>query len=133
MLDTFQSRLMEDGKGKLSLPERSRLRDLLRRRAGKGRSRGESPVSGELVAEMLEEAQQGEEERGPASVVSKANDRRGIVRLDVQGAMEEIEAQLEEMDRSLGILSAESESLFERVKGVHRRSEKSGSVGRRES
>jgi hypothetical protein len=126
MLDSFQSRLMEDGKGKLAAPERSRLRDLLRRKGG-ARGRGESSDPGELVAELEESAQ---EKRAPASVVGNANERRGIVRLDVQGAIKEIESQLEEMDRSMGILSVDSESLFDRVRATHRSREKNGAVGR---
>lgn len=137
VLGAFQPRLHEDGKGKLSPPERMKLRDLLRQRA-LARKRGESFAAGELIAELLkradeEDAEQALAGREPASLLAKPNDRRGVVRLDVQGAMAEIESQIEEINRSMGILSAESESLFERVSGVHRRSEKSGVVGKGKS
>jgi hypothetical protein len=126
LLDSFQTRLMEDGKGKLGMP-RGRLRDMLRLQAlgRNGKSEGSSP--GELWGEATME--EGGEGRTPASAENRPVDRRGIVRLDVGGAMAEIEAQLEELDRSMGILGSDSEDLFERVRSVHRRSEKSGTVG----
>jgi hypothetical protein len=74
---------------------------------------GMEMVPGSLVGDILAETK-AELNRGPDS---EAGDKGGIGTVDVEGALQDIEAQLRELDRQSGILESSSPSLFERVKG----------------
>jgi hypothetical protein len=116
-LSSFDPKLRDQSQSPATIAERGRLRELLKRRM-EALKNGESAagmemVPGSLVGDILAETK-AELNRGPDS---EAGDKGGIGTVDVEGALQDIEAQLRELDRQSGILESSSPSLFERVKG----------------
>lgn len=120
-LSSFPTKLSDESKNPGMIAERTRLRDILRRRAqNPGAAAAEEKVPGELVGDILAEAK---------AVLHRPLDSggtpEGMGTLDVASALEDMEGQLRELDRAAGVLEAESLSLFDRVKLQLRRRWKS--------
>jgi hypothetical protein len=111
-LESFTAKLSDESKSPRVIAERTRLRELLRRKLRQEEKGGIEKVPGEIVGEILAEAKSAIH-REPA-----AEERRkeGVGTLDVESALEDIEGQLRELDRQAGILESETSSLFERVR-----------------
>lgn len=114
-LSSFEDRLSDDAKTPAAIAERGRLRDLLKRRMQAlkdGQSVDElEKVPGSLVGDILAETK---------AIMGRSPDsseqpKPGLGTLDVEGALQDIEAQLRELDRQSGILESSSPSLFDRV------------------
>lgn len=114
-LSSFTSKLGDQSQTPATAAERSRLRELLKRRMQAQKSgetaKGLEEVPGAFVADILAETKlpSGREPQSEMSGKSEAGS------VDVESALRDMEAQLAELDRQAGILESSSRSLFERV------------------